>query len=118
MMKTKFWILLFAAVAVVCGLLTALLFLPKPGADQAQIICDGQVLYTVDLSRDQVYPITTDYGTNTVEVQGGKVAVTQADCPDGYCIQRGWCDSGADIVCLPHRLVIRFTESELDTLVQ
>lgn len=118
MMKTKYWILLFTAIALLCGALTVWFFLPRTGADRAQILCDGQVLQTVDLNRDGVYPITTDYGCNTVEVRDGKIAVTQADCPDGYCMQRGWCDSGADIVCLPHRLVIRFMTSQLDTMVQ
>ena len=47
-------------------------------------------------------------GTNTVTVRDGKVAVTQADCPDHYCMDRGWCDSGTPIVCLPNRLVLKF----------
>lgn len=111
-MKTKYWIILFAAVAVLCGILTLVFFLPGGSARQAQILCDGDVLYTVDLTRDQVYPITTVYGENTVTVKDGQIAVTAADCPDGYCMQRGWCSSGADIVCLPHHLIIRFTQTD------
>ena len=54
-------------------------------------------------------------GTNTVTVKNGKVAVTEADCPDHYCMKRGYCDSGAQIVCLPNRLVLTFTgASEVD----
>ena len=45
-------------------------------------------------------------------VHDGKIAVTAADCPDGYCMQRGWCSSGADIVCLPHHLSIRFLQTD------
>lgn len=117
-MKTRYWILLLAAVALLCGIFSVRFFLPRADADQAQILCDGQLLYTVDLGLDQSYPIVTTYGTNTVEVRDGAIAVTAADCPDGYCIQRGWCSSGADIVCLPHRLVIRFVEADLDLMTQ
>lgn len=116
-MKTKYWIFLFAAIFLVCGGLTILFFLPGDSARQAQILCDGQVLYTVDLAQDQTYPIQTSYGANTIQVKDGKIAVIAADCPDGYCMQRGWCDSGADIVCLPHHLSIRFVApSELDAM--
>jgi len=117
-MKTKYWIVIFLIIAIGCGILTALFFLPQTASDRAQILCDGQVLMTLDLNQNQTQPITTEYGTNTVEVKDGKIAVTQADCPDGYCMQRGWCDSGADIVCLPHRLVIRFLQSDMDLIVQ
>ena len=38
--------------------------------------------------------------------------LTEADCPDGYCMDRGFCSGGAQIVCLPNRLVISFLASE------
>ena len=38
----------------------------------------------------------------------GKIAVTEATCPDHYCMKRGFCASGMDIVCLPNKLVIHF----------
>lgn len=117
-MKTKYWIILLAAIVFLCGILTFVFFLPRTDAAQAQILCDGRLVYTVDLSRDQTYPVVSAYGSNTIEVRDGKIAVTQADCPDGYCMERGWCSGGADIVCLPHHLVIRFGTAELDAMVQ
>jgi hypothetical protein len=57
-------------------------------------------------------------GHNVVTVKGGKVAVTEATCPDHYCMKRGYCDGGADIVCLPNRLVLKFIgEQEVDFVV-
>ena len=51
-------------------------------------------------------------------VKDGKIAVTQATCPDHYCMKRGFCHSGADIVCLPNRLVIHFTAAqEIDAVI-
>ena len=43
-----------------------------------------------------------------IQVVSGSVAVTVADCPDQYCVQRGYVSGGTPIVCLPHRLVIEF----------
>ena len=75
----------------------------------AQIISDGQVMQTVDLSIDQEIHIATSWGgRNTVTVKDGAIGVAEANCPDHYCMNRGMCSGGAQIVCLPNRLVIRF----------
>ena len=48
----------------------------------------------------------------------GKIAVTEASCPDHYCMKRGFCNSGTEIVCLPNRLVIQFLDAqEIDAAV-
>ena len=85
----------------------------------AEIVSDGQVLYRVDLHLDNTFPITTSAGgSNTVTVKDGKIAVTEANCPDHYCMERGFCNSGSPIVCLPNRLVIEFSgEQEIDFVV-
>jgi hypothetical protein len=62
--------------------------------------------------------IDSEQGSNTISVKDGKIAVTQADCPDHYCMDRGFCDGGAQIVCLPNRLVIKFVApQEIDGVV-
>ena len=68
----------------------------------------GERLYVLELSVDQQITVSTDLGTNVITIQDGAIAVTQADCPDHYCMERGWCSGGAQIVCLPNRLVIKF----------
>jgi len=77
-------------------------------AKPAEIWSDGKKLKTVSLAVEQTFTVTGKNGTNVVTVRGGTVAVTEADCPDSHCIKRGFCSGGADIVCLPNRLVIRF----------
>lgn len=117
-MKTKFWILILAVILVICAGFSAFLFLGNSSADAVQITSDGKLLYTLPLSVDQQIEIQSEYGTNTVTIKDGKVAVTQADCPDHYCMDRGFCDSGAQIVCLPNRLVLTFTQAgEVDGVV-
>ena len=118
-MKTRTWILLLAAVLILC--MGAGFFLLSPGdsAAFAEITSQGKVLKTVDLRIDQEFTVTTPGGgSNTVTVKNGKIAVTQASCPDHYCMERGFCDRGAQIVCLPNRLVIRFLgEQSIDAVV-
>ena len=117
-MKTKTWIFLLAALLVVCVGLSIWLMMPGQKAAQAEIWLDGVIYKTVDLSRDQEFVVQSDRGTNTVTVRDGKIAVTAADCPDHYCMQRGFCDGGTQIVCLPNRLVIKFVgEQEIDGVV-
>ena len=113
-MKTKFWIILFGAVSAACILLSLPLF-SREQARFAQITSKGEVVKTVDLLNDQEFTVD---GKNTITVKDGKIAVTWADCPDHYCMKRGFCEGGTDIVCLPNRLVISFLgEQEIDAAI-
>ena len=118
-MKTKYWALLLAGVLVVSLGLSFLLLIPRDTADSAEIYSDGKLLRTVSLSTDQEFTVQTPQGGhNTVTVKNGKIAVTDADCPDHYCMARGFCAAGPGIVCLPNRLVIRFVEeTDVDAAV-
>ena len=118
-MKTKYWIIALGLILVLCLGLSIPVLLPGEATSHAEILSGGTVLHTVDLSRDQQYTITNDKGgVNTVTVRDGKIAVTEANCPDHYCMHRGFCDGGAQIVCLPNGLIIRFTDvQEIDFVV-
>ena len=115
-MKTRTWILIFGSLLLVCTGLSLMLLNPS-AADYAEVYHDGQLLFTLDLRIDQEKLVEAEGNYNVVTVHDGKVAVTAASCPDGYCMQRGWCNGGAQIVCLPNRLMIAFTsESDIDAL--
>ena len=118
-MKTRTWILLFAVSLLVFGGLSIFTMMPREASDYAQISSDGKVERVVDLHLDQQFQITSaSGGVNIITVQDGKIAVTEATCPDHYCMQRGFCNSGTEIVCLPNRLVIRFLGvQEIDAVV-
>ena len=117
-MKTKTWILFFTAVLILCLALSAFLLRPRD-AVCAEITSQGKVLKTVDLRLDQEFTVTTpEGGSNVITVRDGKIAVTEASCPDHYCMDRGFCGGGVQIVCLPNRLVIRFLgEQTIDAVV-
>ena len=118
-MKTKYWIILFALLLLVCTGLSMPMLLPGKAATQAEITSQGQILKTLDLRIDQEFTVSTpEGGQNTITVKGGKIAVTEANCPDHYCMNRGFCNSGTQIVCLPNRLVISFLDGEtIDAVV-
>ena len=111
-MKSKYWILLFAVVIIACGALSLWLFWPGETAECAEIWSDGTLVKRVSLQTDQTFTVEGEHGTNVITVSGGKIGVTEADCPDHYCMHRGMCNSGAQIVCLPNRLVIKFVEND------
>ena len=59
-------------------------------------------------------------GSNTIQVEPGRIRVLEADCPDQVCVRQGWIsDEVTPIVCLPHRLVIQVsggTDAGVDAL--
>ena len=107
-MKTRTWIILFAGV-LVAAICSAWFLLPRGKAARAEIWSEGRLLEMVELSEDRQLTLETENGINIICIRDGKIGVIEADCPDGYCMKRGFCDGGSPIVCLPHSLVIRFT---------
>lgn len=115
-MKTKTWIALLAGVFALCLGLSLLLLWPREPASQVRILSGGKTVQTVSLSQEQTILVPApNGGSNTVTIQGGMVAITTATCPDQYCVRRGFCNSGAQIVCLPNQLVLQFLgDTQLD----
>ena len=114
-MKTKYWIAILAGILVISIGASVLLFLPSESSSLAQISTDGVIDRVVSLRTDQQFTVPCPGGYNTVTVRDGKIAVTEATCPDQYCIRQGFCSGGRAIVCLPNRLVITFlADQEID----
>ena len=115
-MKSKYWIAVLAVLLLLSAAAGMLLLAPGETASMAQIVSQGEVVRTVLLSVDQEFTIPVPGGGyNVVTVRDGKIAVTEASCPDHYCMDRGYCAGGAQIVCLPNKLVIKFlAQQEVD----
>ena len=115
-MKNKYWILIFGVIFAGCLLLMLLPGNTTP-AVSAQVVSEGKVIRIADLAQEQEFTVEVDGGYNVITVKDGKIAVTAANCPDHYCMDRGFCSGGTQIVCLPNRLVIQFVgEQEVDGL--
>ena len=111
-MKTKTWILFLSLLFAALCILSLFFFFPKQNAENAEIWSEGRMLYRVNLKEDTQFVIESSNGSNTVTVENGTIAVTQATCPDHYCMKRGACSAGPDIICLPNQLVIKFSDAE------
>lgn len=108
--KTLNLILVVVIAAVACaGLLATRLIGANTDADTATVVIrDGaQNVYELPLGQDVSKTVTTDLGTNVIEIKDGRVRVEEADCPNQDCVHQGWIDAaGQQIVCLPHKLTI------------
>ena len=102
-------------VLLLAGLVLAL-FLPGKGKSigRAEIYRDGELIRTVPLDRDTEFTVSGAY-TNVITVRGGRIAVTEADCPGGDCVHSGWIGSpGRSLACLPNRVEIRVVSGGSD----
>lgn len=103
-------ILVLAIAAVACvGLVATRLMGANTNADTATVVIrDGeQKVYELPLNQNTTKTVTTDLGTNLIEIKDGRVHVEEADCPNQDCVHQGWVDAaGEQIVCLPHKLTV------------
>lgn len=115
MKSTKFWLLAIGIVLAVAAAASAAIFYNKLGDATALIYQEGACVRTIDLSQvDEPYTFTVEWdgGYNVVEVERGRIRVSEADCPDQVCVHQGWIsNSVVPIACLPHKLVIRLVSS-------
>ena len=95
----------------------------------ANIYLDGECIRSIDLNdvtEPEIFTVEGEIGTNTIQVEPGRIRVTHAECPDQICVQMGWLTSegGMPIVCLPNKLVIslddvpaKIGDAEIDGVV-
>lgn len=117
-MKTKVWLLLFSVLCLILAVLSALLLLGGEHAGYAEVYSDGELIVTLDLSKDTEYRVDLGEAWNLLAVRDGRISVIAASCASQDCVHHAPADRGAPIVCLPNRLVIKFTNtSEFDAFI-
>ena len=108
-----------AAVLVIFAVSAALsvIFLTSAGKDPekesvwVEVVCDNEVLYKLDLSKeeDRTFRIESGSGWNDITIKDHRISITDADCPDHTCVKTGELRYDyLPIICLPHNLVVRF----------
>ena len=117
-MKTRAWILLFAAILAALILSAVLIGRPAPGRTLARVYLDGACVWEVDLAgltETVEYRVDTDSGSNVIQARPGGIRVLEADCPDQICVKMGELTGGGiPIICMPHRLVIEIEGGDFD----
>ena len=69
--------------------------------------------YPIGSSVKTVISAPDGEGSNTVVIEDKKVRISAADCPGHDCVNKGTITkSGEEIICLPHKLVIRIEGGE------
>jgi hypothetical protein len=116
MIKTRTWIILFAALLAAAALFWWLLGRRSTDSTTVQIIHDGQVIREIDLAGvKEPYEFAWEDAAgnrNLIRVEPGRIRVTEANCPDRICVAHGWLSRELPpIVCLPHRLMIQWKEA-------
>ncbi|WP_122646024.1 NusG domain II-containing protein [Enterococcus mediterraneensis] len=85
-------------------------------AKEAVLRIDGVEKKTFSLDEGEKYTYryeNEDGDYNVIEVDNGRIRITEADCGDQICVRRGWAsENGETIVCLPHKLVIEIKAAD------
>lgn len=115
--------IIIAVVAVIVAVLLFFLYGVNGNGDIVQIEVDGQVVEELPLNVDtQREILTDDGGKNVLIIENGSAVMTEANCPDGICVNHKPIDkSGESIICLPHKVVVSVVsahsnDSEIDAV--
>lgn len=81
------------------------------------LIQNGTEIQSFSLNEEQEYRIELEDGRyNLLQIQGGKVYMKEASCPDQICVNhRPASNVGETIVCLPNEIVLKVVEQSTKT---
>lgn len=108
----------YLAIALVLVVAVAVVLCYLPGSSEkpayVEIYHNGNLVKTMDLSREESYTVEGDY-VNVITVSGGSVAITHSDCPGMDCVYSGSIRfTGRSLVCLPNGVEVRIVGSAGD----
>jgi len=92
------------------------------GEKYVVISIKGEVYKTIPLveSASEIMTLSSELGTNVINIEDGAVRVIEASCPDKLCIMDGKIyRPGEVLVCLPNQVVIEIKgqeQGEVDAL--
>lgn len=103
-------------VLVISVVMAAIMVGPKKveAPQYVEIVQDNKILYRIDIRQEKEHTFRIEYpdgGWNDITIENSRIFVSDADCPDKTCIKSGELkNEHFPIICLPHRLVIRFSK--------
>lgn len=103
-MKKHDIILISTIIAVALVLLLAVNLMQEEGA-YVIVKVDGNEVGKYSLEADGVYELNG--GTNILVIENGCAYLSDANCPDHYCVNQGKISkTGQVITCLPNKLTV------------
>ena len=113
------WDFLLATLILLAAGALALTLFPRQGMGNTQAVVklDNQVIATLSLNSQGDEPVF--YSVEecpyplVLECRNGAIRVAESQCPGEDCLHTGWISRpGAQIICLPNRLVISIQGTE------
>ncbi len=107
-MMKKIDLVIIAVVLAVSGILFFWLYYVNGNNGKfVEVEKDGKIVDVFSLDENLEKQYDFDGETNTLVIKNGKASVTEANCPDGICVNHKSVNrSGESIICLPHKLVV------------
>lgn len=107
-------ILLFALAVYAVSQLSA------GSSDKIIVLINGQEQGLYSLHEEQEVKLVTKSGYNLLVIEDGQAYVKESDCDNQVCVHtQPIRETGGQIICLPHQLVIRLKaieKSEIDAV--
>jgi len=122
--KADQWLIGILLFLSVTGIGFSVYAFPTGNRQKAEIWVNGALLKTVPLKEGyrQEIRIGGAVRYDIIEVEGTRIRVREADCPEQICVLAGWIDKAPQqIVCLPYRIVIKVVSSappEVDVIAR
>lgn len=87
----------------------------KKDNNYADVYYNDKLILKIDLNDDSEYIVDGYNGIVKLEVKNNKLRVKEETSLFHLCSKQGWVNSGV-IVCLPNKIVINFSNNNLDTI--
>ena len=99
-------------VLFICAVTASFMIFKKSDSQYVLIVQNNEVIYKLNLktAKNQTMKIQDKNGRyNIIEISDGRIRISDADCPDKTCVNTGFLSGDVPIVCLPHKLVIKYS---------
>ncbi|MBQ6282088.1 MAG: NusG domain II-containing protein [Bacilli bacterium] len=102
-------------IGIVLVIILLILFFTRKDNNYANVYYNDKLILKIDLSIDKEYSVNGYNGIVKLKVKDNKIKVMEETSKMHICSKVDWTNSGV-IVCLPNKIVINFSNDELDTV--